>query len=181
MRHFGRTPRQLARELRESRSLGDKLPSEFLDHAMSLLPDVKAYFEVVLLDALPPNARVAALHHSDVRAMAKAADAVVLEARAAEECDRATAAVSAMSLQPDVLDADCCCAERAAATAAPPAIAAASRVQPGRQKKSDLCFVHKRWGKEAYRCVAPNSCKMRGVIRPRPAAPASGNGRAGSQ
>ena len=103
MRHFGRTPRQMARDLREARSLGDQLPSEFLDHAMSLLPDVKAYFEIILLDALPPNARVAALNHTDLRAMALAADAVVMENRAAAEVDRATAAVSALSLQPCLL------------------------------------------------------------------------------
>ena len=61
IRHFGRTPRQLAREAREARSLGDRLPSEFLDHLTGLLPDIKLFYEVALLDALPPNARVAAL------------------------------------------------------------------------------------------------------------------------
>ena len=178
MRHFGRTPRQMARDLREARSLGDQLPSEFLDHAMSLLPDVKAYFEIILLDALPPNARVAALNHTDLRAMALAADAVVMENRAAAEVDRATAAVSALSLQPEHFDSD----HQFSEVAASPAVAAVARHQkPGSQKKSDLCFVHKRWGKEAYRCVAPNHCKMRGIIKPRPAPPASGNARAGSQ
>ena len=180
LRHFGRTPRQLARDLREARSLGDKLPSEFLDHAMSLLPDVKAYFEIVLLDALPPNARIAALNHTDLRAMARAADAVVLESRAAAESDRASAAVAALSLDQDVPDEDQLPSDMAVAQ---PAVAAVARSQGQRpsQRKSDLCFVHKRWGKEAYRCVAPNYCKMRTVIKQRPATPASGNGRAGSQ
>ena len=146
---------------------------------MSLLPDVKAYFEVVLLDALPPNARIAALNHTDLRDMARAADAVVMESRAAEECERAAAAVSAISLQSDFYDSD----QAADVAAGSPAVAAVSRPQRPAQKKSDLCFVHKRWGKEAYRCVAPNTCKMKGVTKPRPssAAPASGNGRAGSQ
>ena len=100
--HFGRTPRQNARELRETRSMGDRLPSEFLDHALGLLPDVKTYFEIILLDALPPNARIAALQHTDLRAMAKAADAVVLENRAeAEVVHPVSAAVNAMSLLDD--------------------------------------------------------------------------------
>ena len=85
LRHFGRTPRQLARELRESRSLGDKLATEFLDHVKGLLPDVRTLFVVVLLDALPPNARVAALQHSSVEDMARAADSVILENRADAE------------------------------------------------------------------------------------------------
>ena len=105
MRHFGRTPRQLAREAREARSMGDKLPSEFLDHLMSLLPDVKTFYEVALLDALPSNARVAALGHTDVRSMALAADAVVLENRASAEHDRPVAAVMSVSV-PAVVEDD---------------------------------------------------------------------------
>ena len=92
LRHFGHTPCHLAHELRETRSLGDKLPSKLLDHMMGLLPDVKALFEVILLDALPDNARVAALQHTDVVAMAKEADAMVMENRASAEVDRADGA-----------------------------------------------------------------------------------------
>ena len=170
MRHFGRTPRQLAREAREARSLGDKLPSEFLDHVMSLLPDVKMFYEIALLDALPANARVAALGHSDVRAMARAADDVVLENRASAEADRPVAAIASLLLSPD-LDQD---------QASPPAVAAVGRVAKPAQKSS-LCSAHARWGKETYKCLSPSTCKMRSVIRPRPSPPASGNGKAGGQ
>ena len=151
--HFGRTPRQLAREAREARSLGDKLPSEFLDHLMALLPDVKTFYEIALLDALPANARVAALQHSAVLDMARAADAVVLESRAELE---ASSAVNALSLLDDDLVVD--------RTMPPPltpapAVAAvgrfgaqASASRESQQKKKDsLCFTHSRWGKEAYR------------------------------
>ena len=164
LRHFGRTPRQLAREAREARSLGDKLPSEFLDHLMSLLPDIKMFYEVALLDALPANARIAALGHADVRSMALAADAVVLEARATAELDRPVAAVAAVSV-PQEHDVE---------------VAAVSRTNKPAQKSS-LCSAHARWGKETYKCLAPSTCKMRSVIRPRPAPPASGNGKAGGQ
>ena len=164
LRHFGRTPRQLAREAREARSLGDKLPSEFLDHLMSILPDIKLFYEVALLDALPANARIAALGHTDVRDMALAADAVVLEARAAAEVDAPVAAVAAVSQDQDV------------------EVAAVSRsIRPA--QKSSLCSAHARWGKETYKCLSPSTCKMRSVIRPRPTPPASasGNGKAGGQ
>ena len=66
--------------------MGERLPSEYLDHLDGLLPDPKKLFEVYLLDALPPNARVAALQHSSIRDMARAADAVILESRAEAEC-----------------------------------------------------------------------------------------------
>ena len=172
LRHFGRTPRQLAREAREARSLGDKLPSEFLDHVMSILPDIKTFYEIALLDALPANARIAALGHTDVRDMALAADAVVLEARAAAEAERPLAAVSAVSASPD--------SDQDSAPVPPHAVAAIGRSNKPAQKSS-LCSAHARWGKETYKCLAPSSCKMKNVIRPRPSPPASGNGKAGGQ
>ena len=150
--------------------MGDALPSEFLDRVMSLLPDVKMFYEIALLDALPSNARVAALGHSDVRAMALAADAVVLENRAAAEVERPVAAVASLSA-PD-LDLD--------SAQAAPAVAAVGR-GPKPAQKSSLCPAHARWGKETYKCQAPSTCKMRSVIRPRPSPPASGNGKAGGQ
>ena len=183
LRHFGRTPRQLAREAREARSLGDKLPSEFLDHLMALLPDIKTFYEIALLDALPSNARVAALQHSEVLDMARAADAVVLESRAELESSRA---VNALSLLDDELDG---VRSMPPPLTPSPAVAALGRSGPQsavpasrEQKKKDasLCFSHSRWGKEAYRCGAPNTCRMRGVIKPRPPA-VSGNGKAGGR
>ena len=58
------------------------LPSELLDHLYGLLPDVKALFEVILLDSLTPDARNAALQHTGAAAMAQAADKVYLANRA---------------------------------------------------------------------------------------------------
>ena len=180
IRHFGRTPRQLARELRDTRSVGDMLATELLDHMYGLLPDVKTLFEVILLDSLPANARAAALQHSEVRAMAEAADAVILENRAAAESVRP--AVSALSLMDDDLDAGDHFQQPLVPQSAP-VVAAVSRGQRPPFKKTDtLCAVHNRYGKEAYRCMSPKSCKMKDIIRPRPqGSSASGNGKAGGQ
>ena len=183
LRHFGQTPRQQAREFRDARSMGDKLPTEFLDHLEALLPDVKVLFEVALLDALPANARVAALQHSDVRAMARAADDVVLENRALASGDR-DMGVSSLSLLDSALETSSACQTPLSPSAAP-TVAAVARGQRPVQRDS-LCQNHKRWGRETYKCLAPASCKMRGVLKPRPAQPssspaASGNGKAGSQ
>ena len=176
LRHFGKTPRQLAREYRDTRSLSDRLPSEHLDHLMALLPDVRAMHEVYLLDALPDNARVAALQHTDLRAMALAADAVVLESRASSE----HSAVNSVSILDSELDGAC------SSPPLTPSVAAVGRDSRPAAKKSDsVCSNHKRWGKETFKCLAPSSCKMRGVICPRPPpsqqSPASGNGKAGGR
>ena len=175
LRHFGRTPRQLAREAREARALGDRLPSEFLDHIMGLLPDVRMFYEIALLDALPQNARVAALQHSSVEAMARAADAVMLENRAEAEASRA---VNAISLLDDELDS------RPVPPPPAPVVAAVAKTS---RKSDSLCGTHARWGKKAFKCQSPSTCRMSKIICPRPtsssssSATASGNGRAGGQ
>ena len=182
LRHFGQTPQQQARECREARSLGDKLPTEFLDHLEALLPDVRVLFEVILLDALPDNARVAALQFSDVRAMATAADRVVQENRAAAASDRAVAAVQSLSLLDSAVDGG---APPLLPSLAPAVAAVGRDRRPQQHQRSadsaNLCSNHKRWGRETYKCLAPSSCKMRGVLKPRPTASASGNAKAGGQ
>ena len=147
LKHFAKTPRDLARELRELRSLGDNTPSEILAHIRGLLPDPDVLFEVILLDLLPPNARDAALHHTSLDDMAAAADLIVAENAVAAAASPTVAALSSVedlgSTPQDV-----------AAVAAQPA---------------DLCPVHARYGKAAYRCSDPRICRMKNIIRQRPA------------
>ena len=169
LKHFAKTPRDLARELRELRSLGDSTPSEILAHIRGLLPDPDVLFEVVLLDLLPSNARDAALQHSTLDAMAAAADLIVAENQVAASLP----AVSAISSE----------ASSDGPSQALP-VAAAITSSP------DLCPVHARYGRAAYRCANPASCRMKNVIRQRPSSsasssstlsPASGNSRAGGR
>ena len=182
LRHFGRTPRQMAREMRDTRVLGDRLATEFLDHIVALLPDVRTLYEVALLDALPANARVAALQHTDVYAMARAADAVLLENRAEAEAPRTLeASVNSLTL----LDGDL---QHDSVQPLTPTVSAVSRGQRPPLKKTDtLCAIHARYGKEAFKCQSPSTCKMKNVLAPRPPPPpsssasASGNGPAGGR
>ena len=94
LRHFGRTPHQLAREFMETKSLGDKLPSELADHLQALVPDISSLYEVALLDSLPSNARDAALQQTGLAAMAAAADQVALGNRALAASNAAVNAVA---------------------------------------------------------------------------------------
>ena len=159
-KHVAKTPRDLARELRELRSLGDSTPSEILAHIRGLLPDPDVLFEVVLLDLLPANARDAALQHSTLDAMA-AADLIVAENAVAA----AAPAVLSVAADQEI------------------AVSAVSSVPA---PAADLCPTHARYGKAAYRCTNPSICRMKNIIRQRPpppktsSAPASGNSRARS-
>ena len=168
LKHFAKTPRDLARELREVRSLGDCTPTEILAHIRGLLPDPDVFFEVVLLDLLPANARDAALQHSNLDDMAAAADLIVAENAVAASLP----SVAALSSPDSGADGR----PEVAATSAPAAV-------------PDLCQVHARYGRSAYRCASPATCRMKNVIRQRPAAAAaprsstqaSGNSKAGGR
>ena len=168
LKHFAKTPRDLARELRELRSLGDNTPTEILAHIRGLLPDPDVLFEVVLLDLLPANARDAALQHTSLDAMAEAADLIVAENAVAASAP----AVSSLTLSSPPASPSPSASDTIAAVAAAPS------------PSTDLCPVHARYGKAAYRCSSPSTCRMKNIIRQRPAArpsPASGNSRAGGR
>ena len=157
------------------------LPSEYLDHMDGLLPDPQTLKEVYLLDALPPNARVAALQHSSIRDMALAADAVILESRAeAASTVAMTASVNSLSL----LDGDL----SGGASIPPPllptpvaSVAAMSRRSGPPKKPSTLCSNHARYGKETYKCLAPSTCKMSHILCPKPSSAVPGNSKAGGR
>ena len=142
------------------------------------------------LDALPANARIAALQHEDVLAMAKAADAVVLENQAVAEAERnAVASINSLSL----LDRDLDGLSPVPSPLVPlspapyPEVSAVSKrdSRPPFKKTDTLCAVHARWGKEAFKCLQPGTCKMKRFTKPGPAPapspPASGNGGAGGR
>ena len=171
----------MARELLETgvaRALGDRLPTEFLDHVLGLLPEVRVLFEVILLDALPATARVAALQHSgsSLHVMARAADAVVLEARAeaAASAVRPSPSVNAVSL----LDTDC---DTAVPPPLSPMLAAVGRDRRSGQRpkpETSVCANHVRFGKETYKCLSPSTCRMSHILKPKPPPPASASGNA---
>ena len=171
IRHFDKTPRDLARECRKLDTLGDMMPSDMLEHIYGLLPDPSVIYEVIFLDLLPPAARHAALQHSSLPAMATAADKIVLEGASAS-VSAVTAAVDAVELGHDV------------------AAVSARRSPPrSRSRPRFLCSSHARWGRNSFRCADPSSCHMKDLVRPRQdrppprrdQRPSPGNGQAGGQ
>ena len=129
-------------------------------------------YEVVFLDLLPAAARHAALQHSSLSAMAKAADKIVLEGASAS-VSAVTASLDAVRLDEDVA-------------------AVSSRRSPQRprsQRPRFLCSSHARWGRNSFRCADPSTCHMKDLVRPRQDRPpprreqrqSPGNGQAGGQ
>ena len=114
----------------------------------SLLPGVpdNALFEAIFIDLLPPNARDAAVKHDVLEEMAEAADKVLAEAPASQ-------VVSSVAWPDD----------------GGQAVAQVSRSRPSSDKKKsnkNLCYVHRNYGRAAFRCAAPGTCTMRDIISP---------------
>ena len=127
----------------------------------SLLPDVpdNALFEAIFIDLLPANARDAAVRHEVLEDMAEAADKVLAEAPAS----------SPMSVSEVATEAD------------DPAVARVFRPPSSTKKPKDptLCFVHARYGHEAWKCSSPKTCRIKDNISKPNSSPALGNAKAG--
>ena len=156
VKHYEVSPRDRARTLRSLTSLGDKTPSEMLHYMRSLLPGVpdNALFEAIFLDLLPANARDAAVKHDTLEGMADAADKVLAEA---PNTPAITAIDSAEGFQVQAM-----------------------MTRKSSPRSASLCFVHRNYGRGAFKCASPKTCTMRDIItKPSNVRPASGNVNAG--
>ena len=153
IRHYEVSPRDRAQTLRSLSSLGDKTPSEMLHYMRSLLPGYpdNPLFEAIFIDLLPANARDAAVKHEVLEDMAEAADKVLAEAPAAST-------VSAIDCPVD----------------SPRYLAQVTHL-PRKPKDPTLCYIHNHYGRSAYKCASPGTCRVKGVTTK----PASGNSNAG--
>ena len=123
----------------------------------SLLPGYpdNPLFEAIFIDLLPANARDAAVKHDVLEDMAEAADKVLAEAPT-------TASVASVA-QEEGLDLS-----QVSRTPL-------SSTKKGENKSPNLCFVHRNYGRNAFKCASPKTCSMKDVI----SRPASGNANAG--
>ena len=187
IRHYEVSPRDLARRLRSLTSLGDRTPSDMLFYMRSLLPGApdNALFEVIFLDLLPANARDAAVKFNTLEEMADAADQVLAE----QPLPPADSSLSANAISCDRYvplyphhDARPLRPEPGTSTPSPlPEQVNVVRHPQSRRaysRETELCYIHAKFGAEAYKCAAPGSCKMKDISRPRPPA-AAGNSKAG--
>ena len=154
VKHYEVSPRDRARTLRTLTSLGDKTPTEMLHYMRSLLPGVpdNPLFEAIFIDLLPANARDAAVKHDALEDMAEAADKVMAESPV-------TPVVSAaVWTSDDGVD-----------------LAQVGRSSAARPRDPTLCYIHQRYGKSAFKCAFPRTCRMRDAVTKSNASPANAN------
>ena len=166
LKHYEVSPRDRTRTLRSLTALGDRTPSEMLCYMRSLLPGHpdNPLFEVIFLDLLPNNARDAAVKHDSLEDMADAADKVLAEAPAVPSITSAEH------------DNDGAVAQVSRPTPSP------FSSKKNQSKNSPVCYVHKNYGRNAFRCASPRTCSMKDFIsRPDSARSAPGNANAGRQ
>ena len=139
----------------------------------SLLPGYpdNPLFEAIFIDLLPANARDAAVKHELLEDMAETADKVMAEAPST------AAAVTAIGCHLHH-EEDFDLSQVSRARARPPSSSSSTKKTP--PKDTSLCYIHKNYGRAAFKCASPTTCKMRDVIA-KPSAAASGNVNAGGQ
>ena len=159
LRHFERAKEEMIEELFNLSSLGDMTAVDFLEYMRSLQPGEAetGLFKHIFVKALPKHVTGIVSHHQTLDEMAAAADVVL---RAVP--DTGTPLTSPIRDDPhvDAVRRD--------------------------QLVGGLCFIHSRYGREAYSCALPDQCRMKNQTRPRrsPAGqqrPRSGNASAGRQ
>ena len=134
----------------------------------SLLPGYpdNPLFEAIFIDLLPANARDAAVKHELLEDMAEAADKVLAEAPASQ-------VVSSVAwTDPDAADLSLAQVSRPQSSSTPSARKQSPRGPP-------LCFIHRNYGRSAFRYASPATCSMKDAIS-KPTS-AQGNTNAGRQ
>ena len=172
--HFQRNKYDKAGDLLLITSLGDRTPSDLLRFMRSLQPGEAetSLFIVIFLNALPRNARDAALPKApNLDEMAKAADIVL----SIPDTSRAPA-VQSLDCDDDV---DGSLAEHVDAILRRPSSSRTAPSSPSRKSSSSItCSFHRRFKEKAYKCSDPERCSMCHFPRPKPPA---GNAKAGRQ
>ena len=126
-------------------------------------------FTVIFLNALPRNAKDAALPKApNLDEMAKAADVVL------SIPDSRAAAVQLVDCESEVDDLE----HVDAVMRRPPSHSGPSSSSAARSPAEFTCSFHRRFKDKAYKCGDAERCSMRHVLRPKPPA---GNAKAGRQ
>ena len=165
IRTFKRSDDDMITELFGLSSLGDRSAVEHLEHMKSLQPGEPEtkLFKHIFVRCLPAQVAAIVADRADLNAMAAAADVII-----ATLPDLTKPSVSSLVTWDD---------DGAGAFAVS---------HPAGTLIDGLCFIHKRYGDKAFKCAAPETCRLRKVLCKRPqrsstSDKASGNAPAGRQ
>jgi len=164
IRTFKRSDDDMISELIGLTELGDRSAVEHLEHMRSLQPGEpeSKLFRHIFVRCLPSQVAAIVADKQDLTAMATAADIII---STLPNLGKPT--LHALVAQDG--DVGCLCAVS----------------HPAGTLVDGLCFIHKLHGDKAYKCSAPDSCRMKKVLRKRPQHSSSdkglGNATAGRQ
>ena len=145
--HFERPKEEMIAELHGLSSLDGRTAVDFLEHMRSLqVGDAEhGLFRHIFVKSLPKYVSAIVSSHESLDEMAAAADVIL------RTVPRESSAVITPSDDFQV--------------------SAINRSQASTQSRTQLvdglCFIHQRWGRDAYHCALPDSCRMKDVVRPR--------------
>ena len=144
IRHFERSEEEMIVELLGLTSLGDRSAVDFLEYMRTLqAPDPETkMFRCIFLRSLPSRVAAIVSNLPDLDAMAAAADVIL---RSVPEQTSAADLVTSASDD-----------------------SVAALAHPRDAIVDGLCTIHQRYGREAFKCAAPNTCKMRKILKKRP-------------
>ena len=139
---FGLNESERARQLLSLPGLGDRKPSELMDHMLALLGDHQPcfLFKELFLQQLPDQVRLALANSAitDFRLLSREADKFF---SAGKKCFAATPTTASNVSGDNTLSIS--------ATSAMP------RPRRGKQQSSGLCFYHAKFGNKAKKCIPP--------------------------
>ena len=163
LHHFELGPMERGKLLLACTSLGDRTPSAMLQYMRSLQPgDAEGIiFRYLFINLLPDVVREVVSSIPSLDDMATTAGNILQSTSSS----RVAAALS----PPETVSVAAVTSQRRPARRPPPPAA----------RRSDVCRIHKRYGRDAFRCDQPDTCSMRNQIRTTPLP--SGNSPAGGQ
>ena len=159
LHHYQLGPMERGKLIVQCTSLGDRTPITMLAYLRSLQPSEPegVVFRYIFVNLLPDVVREVVSSMDSLDEMAKTANNIL----------QASASSKITSVAVD-----------------DPVVAAVRRPSrpPPPLRRRDVCRLHQRYGRDAFRCDKPDTCSMRNVIRTTPLPPkTSGNAPAGGQ
>lgn len=150
--HFERPREEMIAELHGLSALDGRTAVDFLEHMRSLQAGDAEHglFRHIFVKSLPKYVSAIVSSHDSLDEMAAAADVVLWTVpRESAATLPATSPTEDFSIS----------AVQRQSSSAP--------AQHRSQLSDGLCFIHQRWGRDAYHCALPDTCRMKDIVRPR--------------
>ena len=164
LHHYELGPMERGKLLLACTSLGDRTPSAMLQYMRSLQPGdgEGIIFRYLFINLLPDVVREVVSSIPSLDDMATTAGNILQSTSSSR--------VAALAVSPEPVLVSAVSSQRRQGRGKPP---------PPAARRSDVFRIHKRYGRDAFRCDQPDTCSLKNQIRTTPLP--SGNSLAGDQ